>query len=158
MGSETRTMARASIASALLVALVLAWLPMAAAAADKVRVVTSSTGFLYSTAYIAKQMNYFADEGLDVSIADGGGGSNAVAAVVGGSADIGVVGIKNMSEAVKRVGLGSSRPLLLGNVRSRVKALLDERTPVYESVATLVVDTDGRSPDEVAAEILEALA
>jgi shikimate kinase len=63
-----------------------------------------------------------------------------------------------LSDAVKRVGLGTSRPLLLGNVRGRIKTLLDERTPVYESVATLVVDTDGRTPDEVAAEIVEALA
>ena len=63
-----------------------------------------------------------------------------------------------LADAVKRVGLGSARPLLLGNVRGRIKALLDERTPVYESVATLVVDTDGRSPDEVAREIAEALA
>ncbi len=62
-----------------------------------------------------------------------------------------------LSEAVKRVGLGTGRPLLLGNVRARIKALLDERTPVYESVATLVVDTDGRTPDEVAAEIEAAL-
>lgn len=62
-----------------------------------------------------------------------------------------------LADAVKRVGLGTSRPLLVGGVRSRVKALLDERTPVYESVATLVVDTDGRTPAEVADEILEAL-
>lgn len=58
-----------------------------------------------------------------------------------------------LADAVKRVGLGTSRPLLLGNVRSRIKALLDERTPVYESVATFSVDTDGRSPEDVAAEI-----
>jgi shikimate kinase len=62
-----------------------------------------------------------------------------------------------LAEAVRRVGLGSSRPLLLGNVRSRIKALLDERTPVYESVATLTVDTDGKEPAEVVAEIQEAL-
>ena len=62
-----------------------------------------------------------------------------------------------LSDATKRVGLGSGRPLLLGNVRSRIKALLDERTPVYEAVATHVVETDGRTPDEVAAEIVEAL-
>jgi shikimate kinase len=66
-----------------------------------------------------------------------------------------------LSDAVKRVGLGTARPLLLdqaiGGVRGRIKALLDERAPVYESVATLVVDTDGRTPDEVAAEIVEAL-
>jgi shikimate kinase len=63
-----------------------------------------------------------------------------------------------LADAVKRVGLGSGRPLLLGNVRGRIKALLDERTPVYESVATLVVDTDGRTPEEVAGEVRAALA
>ena len=62
-----------------------------------------------------------------------------------------------LAEAVKRVGIGSSRPLLLGNVRARIKALLDERTPIYESVATFTVDTDGRTPEEVAAAIQEAL-
>ena len=63
-----------------------------------------------------------------------------------------------LSDAVKRVGLGASRPLLLGNVRGRIKALLDERTPTYEAVATHAVDTDGRAPAEVAAEIEELLA
>ena len=62
-----------------------------------------------------------------------------------------------LTDAVKRVGLGTSRPLLLGNVRSRIKALLDERTPIYESVATVVVDTDGRTPEEVADEVSAAL-
>lgn len=55
-----------------------------------------------------------------------------------------------LSDAAQRVGLGVSRPLLLGNVRGRIKQLLDERTPVYESVARHVVDTDGLSAREVA--------
>jgi len=63
-----------------------------------------------------------------------------------------------LADAVKRVGLGSGRPLLLGNVRGRIKALLDERTPVYESVATLIVDTDGRTPEDVAQEIIGSVA
>lgn len=63
-----------------------------------------------------------------------------------------------LADAVKRVGLGTSRPMLLGNVRGRIKTLLDERTPVYESVATLVVDTDGRTPQDVTEEIVAALA
>ncbi len=62
-----------------------------------------------------------------------------------------------LSDAVKRVDLGIGRPMLLGNVRSRIKTLLDERTPIYESVATHVVETDGRTPDEVAAEIRELI-
>jgi shikimate kinase len=63
-----------------------------------------------------------------------------------------------LTDAVKRVGLGTSRPLLLGNVRGRIKALLDERTPVYEALATVTVDTDGRTPEDVADEIVRALA
>jgi shikimate kinase len=62
-----------------------------------------------------------------------------------------------LADAAARVGLGASRPLLLGNVRGTMKALLDERTPVYESVAVAVVDTDGRTADEVALAVEEAL-
>ena len=61
-----------------------------------------------------------------------------------------------LAAAVKRVGLGESRPVLnqaVGGVRTRIKALLDERTPIYESVATITVDTDGHTPQDVAAEI-----
>jgi shikimate kinase len=62
-----------------------------------------------------------------------------------------------LADAADRVGIGVSRPLLLGNVRGTMKALLDERTPVYESVARAVVDTDGRPPAEVADLVEEAL-
>lgn len=62
-----------------------------------------------------------------------------------------------LSDAVKRVGLGVGRPLLLGNVRSRVKALLDERLPIYQAVATVQVDTDGRTPEEVAGDVADAV-
>jgi shikimate kinase len=62
-----------------------------------------------------------------------------------------------LAEAVKRVGLGVGRPLLLGNVRARVKALMEERDPLYREVATHTVDTDGRTPDEVADLVEEAL-
>ena len=58
-----------------------------------------------------------------------------------------------LADAVKRVGLGSARPLLLGNVRSQVKALLDERLPIYREVATVTVSTDGRPAEEVADEV-----
>lgn len=55
-----------------------------------------------------------------------------------------------LSDAAQRVGLGVSRPLLLGNVRGRMKQLLDERAPLYEAVARHVVDTDGLSALEAA--------
>ena len=58
-----------------------------------------------------------------------------------------------LADEVKRVGLGSSRPLLLGNVRGRLKVMLEERTPVYEAVSTFCVDTDGRTPEDVAEQV-----
>lgn len=62
-----------------------------------------------------------------------------------------------LAEAAQRVGLGVSRPLLLGNVRGRIKQLIDERTPLYEAVASHVVDTDGRDVDEVVDAVLAAV-
>ncbi len=62
-----------------------------------------------------------------------------------------------LAQAADRVGLGVSRPLLLGNVRGRIKQLIDERTPVYESVATHVVDTDSLDVDEVVKAVQEVL-
>ena len=63
----------------------------------------------------------------------------------------------SLADAARRVGLDTSRPLLLGNVRGRLKALLDERHPLYLEVADLTVDTSGRSPDDVADEIAKAV-
>jgi shikimate kinase len=37
-----------------------------------------------------------------------------------------------------------------------MKALLDERTPIYEALAVAVVDTDGLTPSEVADRVEEA--
>lgn len=59
-----------------------------------------------------------------------------------------------LSDAASRVGLGVSRPLLLGNVRGRIKQLLDERTPIYTAVARHTVATDGLSAAEVADRVL----
>ena len=62
-----------------------------------------------------------------------------------------------LADATRRVGLGAGRPLLLGNVRSRIKQLLDERLPVYRSVATVEVATDGKPAEAVADEVRRAV-
>ncbi|HEY0693764.1 MAG TPA: shikimate kinase [Kribbella sp.] len=59
----------------------------------------------------------------------------------------------SLGEAAKRVGLGVARPLLLGNVRTQLKNLMDARRPLYVEVAKLVVQTDGRTPEDIADEI-----
>ncbi|MDX6310513.1 MAG: shikimate kinase [Nocardioidaceae bacterium] len=58
-----------------------------------------------------------------------------------------------LAASAGRIGLGVTRPLLLGNVRAQLKALLDARRPFYTEVAGVVVATDDRSVDAVADEI-----
>jgi shikimate kinase len=59
--------------------------------------------------------------------------------------------------AATRVGLNRDRPLLLGNPRAQLRALLDARLPLYQEVARTTVVTDERTPDEVADAVLAAL-
>jgi shikimate kinase len=62
-----------------------------------------------------------------------------------------------LADAISRVGLGQGRPLLALNPRATLRHLMHQRQPLYEEVATLTVKTDGRTPDEVAAEVLSGL-
>jgi shikimate kinase len=64
----------------------------------------------------------------------------------------------SLATAAQRVGLTTSRPLLLGNIRGQLKALLDARRPVYEHVATWRVATDDLTVAEVADEVQRLLA
>lgn len=63
----------------------------------------------------------------------------------------------DLADAARRVGLNTARPLLLGNVRQTMATLLAERIPLYESVATIPVETTGRPVREVVAEVVAAL-
>lgn len=60
------------------------------------------------------------------------------------------VGIK---AAATRIGLNRDRPLLLGNPRAQWIRLMEQRRPVYEGLASVTVETDGMTADQVAAEI-----
>lgn len=62
-----------------------------------------------------------------------------------------------IADAAKRVGFAASRPLLSVNPRAQWTALMTSRRPVYERVATFRVDTAGRQPDDIAAEVVERL-
>jgi shikimate kinase len=63
-----------------------------------------------------------------------------------------------LADAASRVGMARDRPLLLGNPRGQLLAMLDARRPVYGQVATVTVDTAGRGIDQVTADVLGALS
>jgi shikimate kinase len=62
-----------------------------------------------------------------------------------------------LTDAVRRVGLGQGRPLLALNPRATLRHLLEQRRPLYEKAATITVVTDGRTAEEVVEEVLAAL-
>jgi shikimate kinase len=55
-----------------------------------------------------------------------------------------------IADATRRIGLATARPLLVANPRARLAKLMAERRGVYEQVSTAIVDTTGRTPQEVA--------
>lgn len=59
-----------------------------------------------------------------------------------------------LSDAARRVGLSRDRPVLALNPRASLRTLLEERLPLYHQVATRTVGTDGRTPEQVADEVL----
>ncbi|MEV7202814.1 shikimate kinase [Streptomyces griseoluteus] len=63
----------------------------------------------------------------------------------------------DVEEAVRRTGLNAARPLLAVNPRQQWRALMEARRHLYEEVATAVVPTDGRGPEDVARAVLDAL-
>jgi shikimate kinase len=63
-----------------------------------------------------------------------------------------------LGEAVRRVGIDQGRPLLMVNPRATLRYLMEQRRPLYEEVATHTVDTSGREPGDIAAEIVKVLA
>ena len=62
-----------------------------------------------------------------------------------------------IKDAASRIGFNRDRPLLLGNPRAQWLRLMEARRPVYEGVATVRVDTDGKTPEEVADEVIAAV-
>jgi shikimate kinase len=57
----------------------------------------------------------------------------------------------------KRTGMERPRVVIPGNPRGQLRAMLDERRPVYADLATLTVSTDDLAPAEVAADLASRL-
>lgn len=62
----------------------------------------------------------------------------------------------SLSEVSARVGFNRDRPLLLGSPRAQWQKLMNERAPIYESLASYIVDVDGKSAESIVDEVLIA--
>ena len=54
-------------------------------------------------------------------------------------------------------GESESRPMLAGNLMDRINELMDLRSETYERTAHVIIDTDGKSVEEIAVEICRTL-
>ncbi|MDQ4491475.1 shikimate kinase [Sinomonas sp. ASV486] len=61
-------------------------------------------------------------------------------------------------DVAPRLAGSADRPLLHGDAENSWKALMDRRRPVFESLATLSLDTGHRTAAEVAAQIAQEIA
>ena len=57
----------------------------------------------------------------------------------------------------RRLGLDRPHVVVPGNPRGRLRAMLEERRPLYERLATVTVKTDDLDPDELAVQIAATL-
>jgi shikimate kinase len=58
----------------------------------------------------------------------------------------------------KRIGMDRPRVVIPGNPRGQLRAMLEERRPVYAELAAITVPTDDMAPEEVAADLAKRLA
>lgn len=64
----------------------------------------------------------------------------------------------SVRQQFKRTSKDKDRPLLQkGNPEETLRSLAEMRGPLYEDVADLVIDTDGKSPREVARKLAETI-
>lgn len=60
----------------------------------------------------------------------------------------------SVEELAARVGVGDGRPLLAeAPVEERMSAVLDERRALYETAASIIVETDGMTAEQVVGEV-----
>ena len=131
---------------------------------DTDRIVESETGMAIADIFVDRGEDAFRDLEADaveraLDTADGvlalGGGAVMRAETQRRLAGHRVVWLKvSLHDAAQRVGMNQARPLLLGNVRGTLAALLEKREPIYAAVSTDVVDTSGRSVRQVADEVV----
>jgi shikimate kinase len=62
-----------------------------------------------------------------------------------------------LAAAIRRVGMNSGRPLLLGNVRTQLKNLLDQRRVLYRDVARFTIQTDDLDATQVAEQAISLI-
>ena len=123
------------IAACAVVAAALPFVVQAQGKPEKTKVsiaVGGKSGFYYLPLTIAERLGYFKDEGLDVEISDFEGGSKALQAVVGGSADV-VAGAWENTIDQQPKGLNMQGFVLMGRYPAISMGIAKSKAASYKS-------------------------
>jgi shikimate kinase len=63
----------------------------------------------------------------------------------------------SLASVAPRIGFNRDRPLLLHNPRGQWQTLMEVRRPIYESIANIIIDVNGKSQKKIVEEALGAL-
>ncbi len=63
----------------------------------------------------------------------------------------------SLASVAPRIGFNRDRPLLLHNPRGQWQTLMEVRRPIYESIANIVIDVNGKSQKQIVEEARGAL-
>jgi shikimate kinase len=63
----------------------------------------------------------------------------------------------SLANVAPRIGFNRDRPLLLHNPRGQWQTLMEVRRPIYESIANVVIDVNGKTQKKIVEEVLGAL-
>jgi shikimate kinase len=63
----------------------------------------------------------------------------------------------SLASVAPRIGFNRDRPLLLHNPRGQWQTLMEVRRPIYESIANIIIDVNGKTQKKIVEEALGAL-
>jgi len=63
----------------------------------------------------------------------------------------------SLASVAPRIGFNRDRPLLLHNPRGQWQTLMEVRRPIYESIANIIIDVNGKTQKKIVEEVLGAL-
>jgi shikimate kinase len=63
----------------------------------------------------------------------------------------------SLASVAPRIGFNRDRPLLLHNPRGQWQTLMEVRRPIYESIANIIIDVNGKTQKRIVEEALGAL-
>jgi NitT/TauT family transport system substrate-binding protein len=143
--------------------------PNNSAKKQKVTIIQSTIGFLFSAIYVAQGKGFFEEEGLDVEVSIAGGSPKVISAVAGGGAQIGATGLsvvmdvnekgQNIQAFASLINQYASNIVIRKDVATKLG--INENSPIDQKIKalkglTIGINTPGSGNDKLVRYLLKS--